>query len=481
MLKHLKARSLFRALAQTALLTLAIAAGAAAQGVAEVDAIVKKVLDANAAPSVGVAVVRDGKVIVAKGYGLTDVAAGTKADENTGFQIASVTKQFTAAGIMLLVEEGKIKLDDPLSKHVADVPQKWDAVTIRQLLNQVSGIPNYTAGGKLVSDKTYTKPEIVGLVRDVPMSFDPGTRWEYSNTNYFLLGMVIEKVSGKSYPDYMRDRIFKPLGMDSSVINTSGLAIRNAAAGHIFANGKWEKSGNDDPSQPFAAGAIVSTPTDMGKWAAAVSEGKLPKKSSWDEAFAPAKLSDGKLTNYGFGWEVGTPGDVGYVAHSGGIRGFNSYHVRFPSENVSVVVLVNGNSRVPTELARDIAGVFSPKVAAFQTAQRAAKNVASIEDKDPDTSKFLKGMFERMISGEIKPEEFSPEMQKNIFPDQVNALKGPLGSQGGVKSFELLTAESLDGGKRRIYRATFASGLKARVNFFVDAQGKIAGAGVRPE
>src|SRR4029079_2563387 len=149
-------------------ITAAFAVQFAAQSTAEVDGVVQKAIDAKRIPAAGVAVVRDGKVVLAKGYGFADIDSNTPANENTAFQIASVTKQFTAAGIMLLVEDGKLKLDDTLGKYLTDVPESWKGITIRQLLNQISGIPNYTAGGKLVNTKIYTKPEIIGLVKDEP-------------------------------------------------------------------------------------------------------------------------------------------------------------------------------------------------------------------------------------------------------------------------------------------------------------------------
>lgn len=462
-------------------LVVAMAGIASAQTTAEVDAVVQKMVDAKAIPAAGVAVVRDGKVVLAKGYGAADIEAGTATNEKTVFQIASVTKQFTAAAIMLLVEDGKLKLDDTLGKYVADVPAKWSGITIRQLLNQVSGIPNYTDQGKLIRDKNYTKAEILALVKDVPPRFEPGARWDYSNTNYFLLGMVIENVSGKSYPEFMRGRVFKPLGMTSTAINTSGLQIKNAAFGYKRASGTWEKLASDDPSQPFAAGAIISTPSDMAKWALAVSEGKLLKKASWDEALTSAKLADGKPINYGFGWQTRKIGETAYVAHSGGITGFGSFIVRFPVENLAVVVLVNTNGNAPQDLAFDIASLYLPKVATAVAAQKAEKNAPPIADTDPETTKFLRGVFEGMVKGEGDPALYSAEMQKFLFPDNIKNLKGPLGSQGPIKGFELLSAETPDGGKRRVYRVIFESGMKARVHFTIDAQGKIAGANVRPE
>lgn len=474
------AKNLFAKVLVLALLTVTFGALASAQTMADVDAVVQKTIDAKKIPAAGVAIVRDGRVVLAKGYGAADIEASTPANENTAFEIASVTKQFTAAGVMLLVEDGKLKLDDTLGKYVTGVPEKWSGVTIRQLLNQVSGIPNYTMGGKLVHEKVYTQAEILGLVKDVPTEFEPGTKWAYSNTNYFLLGMVIETASGKSYPDYMSKRVFKPLGMTSTEVNTSGLKIKNAATGYDFESGKWQKAKLDDPSQPFAAGAIVSTPADMAKWAIAVSEGKLLKKTSWDEVLASGKLPDGKPTNYGFGWQIAKFGETGYIGHSGGISGFTSFHVRFPAENLSVVVLANTTTRATQELAFEIAGVYLPKVAATVAAQNAAKNAAPIADNDPETTKFLRGVFEGMARGEGDPALFSAEMQKVMFPDTIKQLKGPLGREV-LKSFDLLTAENTDGTKRRIYRVTFESGLKARANFTIDAQGKIAGANVRPE
>lgn len=473
-MKKLSVRMLF-----VTSLTIALSAVALAQAVGDVDAVVQKMVDAKT-PAAGVAVVRGGKVILAKGYGAADIESRTAANENTAFQIASVTKQFTAVAVMMLVEDGKLKLDDTLGKYVADVPAKWSGVTIRQLLNQVSGIPNYTAGGKLVHDKVYTQAEILALVKDLPHRFEPGTRWEYSNTNYFLLGMVIEKVSGKPYADFMRDRIFKPLGMTSTVINTSGSKIKNAALGYERSAAGWQRSRVDDPSQPWAAGAIVSTPADMAKWAVAVGEGKLIKKASWDEALTSGKLADGNPANYGFGWQIRKFGETSHISHGGGIAGFNSFIARFPAEDLTVVVLTNTIGPAQ-ELAFEIAGVYLPKVAAEVAKQQAAKNVAAIADADPETTKFLRSVFEGMVRGEGDPAHYSEEMRKVMFPDNITQLKGPLGGQGPMKAFELLSTETIEGNKRRVYRAIFESGFKVRVHFTIDSQGKIAGANVRPE
>jgi D-alanyl-D-alanine carboxypeptidase len=460
-------------------LTVGAGVFASGQGVAEVDAVVQKAIGGKVAPGAGV-VVRNRKVLFTKGYGLADVDAGTPVSETTAFQIASVTKQFTAVGVMLLVEKGKVRLDDPLSKYVPEVPAKWGGVTIRQLLNQVSGIPNYNAGERLDPNKVYKKAEIIDVMRDVRMSFEPGAGWEYSNTNYFLLGMVIEKASGKAYADFMREQVFKPLGMNSTLVNAKGVAVPNAASGYSPSQGKWVRTEIGDPGLPYAAGAIVSTPADMARWAVAVSDGKLLREASWSEAFAAGKTADGKPTNYGFGWYTAKFGDVPYFYHSGGIAGFGAYHARFPADNLSVVVMTNtvGTS---TQIGQEIAGVYLPKVAAAIAAEakqlEAARTAGPIEDKDPETTRYLRGVFEGLLKGEGDPAIFSAEMQKFLFPDRIKQLKGPLGSQGGLKAFELMSAENTGGTKARRYRITFESGMKVRGNFVIDAEGKIAAAG----
>jgi CubicO group peptidase (beta-lactamase class C family) len=476
----MKVLDLFSRILFMAFLTAGLGVLASGQAAADIDAVVMKAIEAKAIPGAGVAVVRDGKAVFTKGYGLADIDAGTPVTERTAFQIASVTKQFTAVGVMLLAEKGKVKLDDPLGKYVPEAPAKWSVVTIRQLLNQTSGIPNYNEGERLNGDKVYTKAEIIDLMRDVPMTSEPGTRWEYSNTNYFLLGMVIEKASGKPYADYMRQRVFKPLGMNSTLVNAKGVVVKNAASGYSPSKGKWERTEIGDPGLPFAAGAIVSTPADMARWAIAVSDGKLLKKTSWDEIFASGKTADGKQTNYGFGWYLAKFGDTPYVFHSGGIAGFGAYHMRFPADNLSVVVMTN-TSGASTRIANDIAGLYLPKVAAViaeeAKARDAARNAQPIEDTDPETTKFLRGVFEGFLRGEGDPALFSAEMQKLLFPDRIKQLKGPLGSQGPIKAFELLSAENKGGTKARRYRITFESGMKVRGDFVIDAEGKISTAG----
>lgn len=450
-----------------------------AQTVSDVDSVVQKLIESKQIPGAAVAVVRDGKVVLTKGYGAENMETKTPADENTVYEIASVTKQFTAAGIVLLVEDGKIKLDDTLGKYLNDVPESWKAITIRQILNQVSGIPNYTATGKIQIEKKYAPKEILQMVADMPLGFAPGTRWEYSNTNYFLLGLVIEKASGKTYEEFMKERIFKPLGMNSTQINTSGLKIEKKAVSYRIEKAGWEKDFNADPSQPFAAGAIVTTAADMAKWESALSNEKLLKKSSWNEIWTPAKLADGKTTDYGFGWQISKLGETNYVEHNGGIPGYSSEILHFPNDDLSIAVMVNAGTPATKKLAYQIAGLYLPKFGAA-VAEREKKENTAIADKDEETTEFLRETFEKMIAGTVDQNLFTPDMQKLLFPGRVAELKSFLGSQGRIKSFDLVEDNSNENLKRRTYRISFDR-LKLRVNFAVNEEGKIAGVNLRPE
>lgn len=289
-------------LAFRAVLFCAVGVSAFAQTTIDIDALAHKQIADRKIPGASVAVIRDGKVLAVKGYGFENLESKIPATENTVYEIASITKQFTAAGILLLVEDGKIKLDEPVGKYLDTLPEAWRGVTVRQLLNQTSGIKNYTTVAAMEQEKDYTAAEMIKFVADAPLEFAPGTNWQYSNTNYFLLGLIIEKISGKSYAEFMRRRIFKPLKMSATQINDHKATIKNRAVGYKRNQGDFKTALRVSPTHPFAAGAIVSTVSDMAKWDAALSGEKLLKRQSLEQMFAPsAKVAADNPAKYGFG------------------------------------------------------------------------------------------------------------------------------------------------------------------------------------
>ncbi len=225
-----------------------------------VDEYVQKQLETRHIPGVSVAVVKDGRVVMAKGYGVANVELSVPANENTVYQLASVTKQFTATAIMMLVEAGKLSLDDKVTKVLDGLPAAWSEVTVRHLLNHTSGIKSYTSVPSFFATarKDYQKEEIIKLVADAPLEFAPGEKWNYNNTGFFLLGLIIEKVSGKDYGAFLHERIFQPLGMTSTRVNDLKEIIRNRAPGYAWQNGTLRNGEYLSPTQPYSAGALVS-------------------------------------------------------------------------------------------------------------------------------------------------------------------------------------------------------------------------------
>ena len=307
-----------------------------------VDAVLSAELEAGRIPGAAVAIAKDGKVVFAKGYGRADVEKDVAARPDTVFRIGSITKQFTGAAILLLRDEGKLSIDDPLSKFLPDYPRGKD-VTVRHLLTHTSGIKSYTGLKEwrpiLAEDRS--PEEMVRLFRDLPFEFEPGEKFAYNNSGFFLLGVVVEKAAGLPYGEFLRKKVFEPLEMKGTWVDAPKLEVKSRAVGYKAAQKGFKE---DDPismTQPGAAGAMISTVEDLLRWDAALHSGKVLKKESLEEMLTPAKLKDGKATRYGYGIFVAGEGERRQVEHGGGINGFVSYLGRFPAKGLAVAVLVN--------------------------------------------------------------------------------------------------------------------------------------------
>jgi len=439
----------------------------------KIDDYVRTVMQKQHIPGISVAIVQDGKVERAKGYGMANVELSVPASENTAYQLASVTKQFTATAILMLVEEGKLSLDDPVTKILPDLPTAWEKVTLRHLLSHTSGIKNYTSTKDF--DKTmrkdFTQREILDLVAKEPLEFAPGEKWNYSNTGFFLLGMVIEKVTGKSYGAFLEERIFQPLGMMHTRVNDLNVILPNRAHGYSW-NGKELRNGEYvSPTQPFAAGALISTVSDMVKWDAALRTEKLVKKSTLDQMWTPAPLAKGQTANYGFGWQVERVNGHRLISHGGGIPGFSTQISRFVDDKLTVIVLTNSDSGNAGGLARGIAGRVLPALA--------KQAEAPIPDPEPQTTGRLKDMLQKAMKGDPDLELFTPEFQK-VRTAHIEEEKERLADFGALKTFQLMERKPTDEGVQLRYRATFAN-QTLQLFFLINKAGKIAGVGMQPE
>lgn len=304
-------------------------------------------------------VVRDGQVVLRKAYGLANVELGVPLTPDSVFELGSVTKQFTAAAILMLVEQGKVRLDDEITKYLPDFPTHDQKITIEQLLTHTAGIANYTNMPEWIPRvrEEMSVATLIGLFKDKPLDFPPGTKWAYSNSGYILLGAVIEKASGKSYERFIEDEIFQKLGMKASRYGNQAEVIPNRAYGYDKAEAGYRNAEYLSMTQPYAAGSLMSTLDDLAIWDRALAGETLLKRSSIDRLFVPAKLASGTNTHYALGWGVTDLQGRQVQAHGGGIFGFVTMVVRVPEEKLFVAVLSNspGAAKAPEALALAIA------------------------------------------------------------------------------------------------------------------------------
>jgi CubicO group peptidase (beta-lactamase class C family) len=331
-----------------------------------VDALFTHVITNNG-PGAAVLVAQDGKVLFQAGYGLADVAQGTAFSPETKTRIGSITKQFTASAILKLQEEGKLSVEDKLSKYFPDFPRGGE-VTLRHLLTHTSGIHSYTDKPDFLGQ--VTKPikaeDLLALFKNDPFDFDPGKKWHYDNSGYFLLGRIIEKVSGQSYAEYLQKNFFDPLGMKNTGVHHSGPALPHEALGYEFSDGKFTNALNWDMSWAGGAGALYSTVQDLFRWNEGVFGGKFLSEVSLKSAWTPVKTEenpeDSPDNGYGYGWQIATLRGARQISHGGGLNGFSSIILRLPRESFTVVVLANALPGAPgadpSQLAQIVTQVY---------------------------------------------------------------------------------------------------------------------------
>jgi CubicO group peptidase (beta-lactamase class C family) len=310
-------------------------------------------------PGLALLVVKDGKTVVAEGFGLANVELQVPVKPETVFQSGSVGKQFTATAVMMLVEEGKIGLDDPLTKYFPDAPAAWNDVTIRELLSHTAGFGDYPKDFDLRKD--WTEDEELKLIESIPLAYPPGTKWDYSNFGYVTLGILLHRVTGEFYGDFLQQRIFQPLGMGSTRIISEADIVPNRAAGYRLVKGELK---NQEWVAPVvnttADGSLYFTILDLAKWDSALYTEKLLKQSSLDLMWTPVKLKDGQANkgNYGFGWVIDQKNGHRCIQHDGSWQGFETAIARYVDDHLTVVALSNLADADPEKIVRHVADMY---------------------------------------------------------------------------------------------------------------------------
>jgi CubicO group peptidase (beta-lactamase class C family) len=310
-------------------------------------------------PGVALLVSRGGKIVQAEGFGLANVELQVPVKPETVFQSGSVGKQFTATAVMMLVEEGKMGLDDPLTKYFPEAPATWKEATVRELLSHTAGFGDYPENFDYRKD--WTEDEELKLVESIPLAYPPGTKWEYSNLGYLTLGVLIHRVTGEFYGDFLQQRIFHPLGMQTTRIMNEADIIPNRAAGYRLVKGELKNQEWIAPSvNTTADGSLYFSILDLAKWDAALYTEKLLKRSSLEQMWTPAKLKNGQPNKeaYGFGWYMEEKHGHHRIRHTGAWQGFKSVIARYVNDQLTVVVLANLEEAKPSVIADHVAEMY---------------------------------------------------------------------------------------------------------------------------
>jgi len=419
-----------------------------------------------------------GSVVFSKGYGLADVASKTPVTADTRFAIGSITKQFTAAAVLLLAEQNKLSLDDKLAKYLPEMPNA-EKITLRMLLNQDSGLHNYPntrehdwpLSGEIPPEK------LIAILKTDKPDFAPGERWEYSNSNYAVLAYIVARVSGMTYADFLQKNIFGPLGMASS---GSGFASQaGTATPYEGSAGKFE------PAKPkisldlfYGAGSIVSTAQDLARWDAALMAGKLLNADSMHALWTNGALANGQRFRYAMGFIAETIGEHREVWHNGYSpnAGGYCYNVIFPEDDLAVIVLSTAPDAAfrgqPEKIVKSVLALYDPRVAAPPAKANAAQD-------DPAVYALAMKMWDQMISGKVDRSLLSPEMNAAMTPELLASVAPQFQPPGKLESLTLLERTSIDGGSRYLYESHFSSGTH-KIEIFITADGKVGGYHVTP-
>jgi D-alanyl-D-alanine carboxypeptidase len=409
---------------------------------AQIDRIVDQALHASNAPSISVAVVQEGQLRYANAGGRAALNPDRKAGAATRYAVGSISKQFTAAAILLLAEQGKVSLDDPVAKYFPDLTRAGE-ITVRELLSHTSGYEDYAPQDYMIPEwtKSVSPENILDQWAKKPLNFDPGTRWQYSNTNFVLAGRVFEKASGQPLMPFLKQQIFDPLGMSTAGDCSVDKTPEDAVAYTRYALGPPRPALREGPGWYFAAGELCMTPADLARWDMAFLQKKILNAESYRQFTGEVKLTNGNSTHYALGLELGDVEGVPMIYHGGEVSGFLAVNMVFPTKNAAVIVCSNQDgTEVISSVSRQI-----------------ARLLVAPEDKPAKAEEInqITGILNGLAKGKIEPALFTSNAQfyfnQTALADYRTSLE-PLG--------KLLTVtrqrESLRGGMtHRVYQAKF--------------------------
>jgi D-alanyl-D-alanine carboxypeptidase len=413
-----------------------------------VDDIVTAEMKKAQIPGVAIGVVHKGKVVKLAGYGLADVEQRIAVTPQTLFQIQSISKTFTASAIMLLAVDGKLKVDDPVSKHLDGTPESWKDITLRHLLSHTSGIKDFINEPLSSLRLEITEQKVFDEAIKRPLNFPVGTKYAYSNTNFHLLAMILRKHAGEGWGEVVRKRLFEPAGMSSSRLMSWDDIIPGRARGYrktLFGLGIRNGDFVAQSVLAYGGGGILSNVEDMTRWELALRNESILKSHALKQMWTATKLNDGKPVGYGLGWGVGGTPDHPTVSHSGGhITGFSTLHIRYLKDDLAIIILTNMNGANTSRIASKVAANYVPGIT--------IASQPALEDKEPQVTQRTRQIIGDLSAGKLNEDQFTPEMNGFLKANlkQVGAL---FPKAGAIKSMELLRRDTVDkDSTRHVYR-----------------------------
>jgi len=400
-----------------------------AQGLNQrIDSYLASKVKAGLSPGISVSVVRDGSIVYAGGAGLANIKANRKAGPDTCFRTMSVGKQFTAAGVLLLVQKGLVSLDKRVSDYVRDLPQPWAKVKVRDLLDHSSGIPNYTElpGFAKQLGKDVDPVDLLRPVYRMPLKFVPGTSSAYSNSDFFVLGMIIQKVSHQTLGTYLSRNVFLPMGMRHTHLEMPLEGGPNRAVGYMKLETGFSETPYVSPNVIWAAGGFVSSARDMATWDIALHKRKLLTSGLVAKMEAPARPGG----DFGLGSEIGTYHGQLTAGHQGSGIGFNTDYFVIPKYHLSIIVLCNSTRGPSEEIAKHIVGLCIPALS--------DEGKTAIVDPDPRITTRVRHILENAAAGIAEPADFSPAVDKGFLEFLKRGGPKMLGPMGKIQELDLI-------------------------------------------
>jgi CubicO group peptidase (beta-lactamase class C family) len=444
----------------------------------KIDAFVRGEMKRGHVPGVAIGIVNKGKVIAAKGYGFANVEHRVPVTPETIFQSASVGKQFTAVAVMLQVEDGKLALDDSITKYFTDAPPSWRPITVRHLLTHTSGLAEYFDGllnggaEPFDSRRDYSEEFLRQAFYGLPLEFEPGSRWHYSNTGYALLGFLIHRVSGRFYGDVLKERVFQPLGMRTARIISEEDIVLHRAAGYRLVEGELKNQEYYAPSvNTTADGSLYLSLRDFLAWDRGLRARAILRAQSWAEIYAPFKLTSGKTYPYGFGWFVGQSGGMPWYHHPGDSQGFAAYISRYLADDLTIVVLTNLADSAPSRIVDGIVDIVAPKQARLWP-------TTPIAEADPAATDRVRGLLQTIANGPVSPRDLL--YKGRGLAVQIKGYTELLHSLGPIRRLALLDRRDLGDDRAYSYTAMYQR-VVLRVYVVLAPDGRVADCDVERE